>query len=173
MIILNSQKDNTNIKEILKKYKKMINLPYLECPFCNSTDLIKWGTYKRNIYYIDVIIKHEILLIQRIRCNKCGKTHALLPSFIIPYKLHFLDIILYGISNNEITLNISIDTITKWNKDFNKFLPYLKTMFNNIKKEEIITKIKEKIFVYYEQFYIKYKKILLMIRYGIYNIAHF
>lgn len=174
MIILSSQKDNTQIKEILNKYENMINIPYVECPHCRSTQVIKWGTYIRTIIYInnsEIITKP--LKIQRIRCNKCKHTHALLPTCIVPYKENLLDIILSTINNEEISLNYSFDTLAKWNKQFNKFLPYLKTMFNCVSKFEIITILKNNIFKHYEHFFSITNKILMMTRTAVVNMAHF
>lgn len=174
MIILFCKNVKSNIINCLKKYDNINNLPYLECPKCNSTELIKYGTYNRQICYINeknIIL--DTIKIQRVKCKTCGKTHALLPSFIVPYKISLLDVILSSILNEVVSINISYDTITKWNKEFNKFLPYLKTMFNIMDKIKIIHMIKDNINKIYERFYINYKKILMMIKYGTYNIAHF
>lgn len=174
MIILSSQKDNTQIKEILKKYENMINIPYIECPHCGSTQVIKWGTYTRTIIYInnsEIITK--TLKIQRIRCNKCKHTHALLPACIVPYKENILDVILSAINNEDISLNYSFDTLVKWNKQFNKFLPYLKTMFNGSSKFEIINIFKNNIFKHYKHFFNITNKILMMTRTAVVNMAYF
>lgn len=174
MIILSSQKCNTNFKEILENYKSMINLPYMECSYCKSTDLIRWSSYIRNINYIhNNIIIYETIVIKRVKCKCCKHTHALIPSFIVPYKTNALDIILACISYDDITLSFSFDTITMLNKQFNYFLPYLKTMFNNISKKEIIDKLKINIFKFYKQFYSLNKKILMMTHIGILNMAYF
>ena len=174
MIILNSQKNNTKFEENLKAYENMVNIPYIECPHCKSTDVIKWGSYTRTITYINgskIITK--VLKIQRIKCKKCNHTHALLLSFIIPYKRKLLDVILAAISNEDICLNYSYDTIEKWNKQFNKFLPYLKTIFYNISKIEIITRLKHNISKYYELFFSITNKILMMTRTAVVRFAHF
>ena len=163
MIILNSSKINI--------FEKNLNLPYLECPKCKSTRIIKWGFYSRNITYIgNNILEYKVIKIQRIKCKECGSTQALLPIFIIPYKINCLDVVLSSLNNEDITINISIDTINNWNKIFNKYLPYLKTMFKNITKKEILIKLKEKIIDYINKFYIEYKKILMMSHIGKYSI---
>ncbi len=174
MIILNSQKCDTNFKEILENYNSMINLPYMQCPYCKSTDLIRWGSYIRNINYIlNNILIYETIAIKRVKCKHCNHTHALIPSFIVPYKTNALDVILACISYDDITLSFSFDTITMLNTQFNYFLPYLKTMFNNISKKEIIDKLKINIFKFYNQFYSLNKKILMMTHIGILNMAYF
>lgn len=174
MIILNSKKCNTNFKEILEDYKFMLNSPYMECPNCKSTELIRWGSYTRNINYIynnEAI--YETIDIKRVKCKCCNHTHALIPAFIVPYKTNALDIILACISYDDITLSFSLDTITMMNTQFNYFLPYLKTMFNNISKNEIIENLKINIFRFYKQFYSLNKKILMMTHIGILNMAYF
>lgn len=174
MIILNSEKINNNFKEILKKYNNMTNLPYLECAYCGSSSLIKYGTYKRNVCYIDNNkLVNNTIDIKRVICKECGHTHALIPSFIIPYKISLLDVILSGIKDEELTICISFDTINCWNKEFNKFLPYIKTMLKEKDKNEIINKLKEDINDIYKRFYVQYKKIFMMIRPGIYNMVPF
>ena len=152
----------------------MINLPYLECPHCNSSHLISWGSYTRGINYIDnKSIKYELLKIKRVKCKICGKTHALIPIPIIPYKTSILDIILSSISNDEITINYSIDTVNKWNKEFNHFLPYLETMLNNISKLKIINELKSNIKWYYYLFYKQNNLILMLTKKSLFNIVPF
>lgn len=174
MIILNSQKYNTNFKKILENYKSLTNLPYMECPNCKFTNLIRWGSYTRNINYIhNNIVMYETIVIKRVKCKCCNHTHALIPSFIVPYKTNALDIILACISYDDITLSFSFDTITMFNSQFNYFLPYLKTLFFNISKKEIIEILKTNIFKFYIQFYNFCKKVLMMTHIGIVNMAYF
>ncbi|MBQ3141879.1 MAG: hypothetical protein IJB82_00010 [Bacilli bacterium] len=177
MILLFSEKIN-NFKKIFKKYEETMDFNFIKCPNCNSDDLIKWGNYKRNIKYINEKLEKKIITIKRVKCKKCGKTHALLPLYIVPYKISLLDVILNSFNDIkditiDITIDIPFDTIIKWKKDFNKFIPYLKTMFNNISKIEIIEALKKNIFKYYKLFYDINKKILMMIHKGIYNMAYF
>ena len=178
MIIFNRNKIKSNqkkIKEILKEYRENFNFSDIECPKCGSDDYILWGGYDRNIYYMDDgKIVHEILRVRRIKCNKCGKTHALLPEFIVPYKQPLLDIILLSINDDDIsyTFPFSYETIINWKRHFKKlFLPYLKTMFTNV--TNIIDKIIENIFDTYERFYYVNKKILMMTHLGIFNMGYF
>ena len=174
MIIFYPKNINNNFLDFFNYYKNVDYIPYCSCPNCGSRNLIKWGSYLRNLYFLSSnIIKFKIIKIKRIRCKDCGKTHALIPSDIIPYKLHSLDIILSAIANDYFSLNMNYDTISKWNKEFNKFIPYLKTMFNNITKNEILTKLKDNIFYGYKLFYTLNKKILMMMRHGVYDMAVF
>ncbi len=61
------------------------------CPACGqSGHLIRWGVYLRWCYED----KHEYrLVIQRVRCKDCGRTHALLPDFLHPYRRYALSML--------------------------------------------------------------------------------
>ena len=53
-------------------------------PSCQATaGLIRWGTYERSARASDV---DYCVLIQRVRCKACGRTHSLLPDFLHPYR---------------------------------------------------------------------------------------
>lgn len=174
MIILNPKKSNTIFKKFLFKYTNNYNIPYLECPFCNSSDFISWGYYERNINYIDNNqIVFDVIKIKRVKCKKCGHTHALLPAGLTPYKASTINLILSAISNDSLTVHFSFDTIFTWRKLFNKFLPYLKTLFPNSSKSQIINTLKTNLFNSIIRFYDSTKKILLMSHKGILNMAYF
>lgn len=59
------------------------------CPCCHAKNkLIKYGTYERNISILfDDSIENYKVHVQRLICNSCNHTHALLPNFVIPYKI--------------------------------------------------------------------------------------
>lgn len=174
MIILNSEKSNYKMKELLEMYNKDLITANLECPHCNSSKLIKWGTYKRNIYYVEnEKIEHEIITVLRVKCKTCNRTHALLIEYIIPYKQHLLDVILHALEDTEVIkqYKFSEDTINRWRKQFNKFLSYLRTMLSKV--NEIIAYIINHIFEVYEDFYMMNKKILMMVRFGIIGMCYF
>lgn len=53
------------------------------CPKCQDTGTLSFhGTYPRSLYTDNGKVT---IRIQRCRCSACGSTHAVLPSFIIPY----------------------------------------------------------------------------------------
>lgn len=175
MIILKSKESNYKLKDLLKKYNEELELLKIECPYCRSHNLIKWGTYKRNIYYKeDGNIVYEEIKIKRIKCKKCKRTHALLIENMIPYKQYLLDVIIAVIKDKKILnkYRFSEDTINKWRKQFNKtFLPYLKT---NLRKEkDLVPYINDHIFEVYKDFYTTNKKILMMIKQGIISMCYF
>lgn len=176
MIILNSKnfKSNQEQIEVLEMYKTTDDFYYLECPHCQSDELIKWGSYIRAIYYLDKNkkLKKELLEIKRVKCLKCHKTQALIPECIVPYKQPVLDVILKAINEDSDTYDypFSYEIVQKWKIIYKrKYLPYLKTMLKNIK--EIIPQILNKLIDIYEEFYKVNKLILMMSHKGIYNMA--
>lgn len=65
-----------------------------ECPSCGEVgSLRRWGHYLRHLVYVtgcvhgrDGLKTHEtVVRVQRVRCSKCGRTHALLWCGIVPY----------------------------------------------------------------------------------------
>ena len=59
------------------------------CPCCHAKNkLIKYGKYERNIsILIDDNVENYRVSVQRVIYNSCNHTHALLPNFIVPYKI--------------------------------------------------------------------------------------
>lgn len=100
MIICFNEKINNFNNNNLKKFKNSDEkLQYIQslmpkitdinnkCPYCKSKDtLIKYGHYKRNLSIFDGnSIENYIVSVQRVMCKGCGRSHALLPNFIVPY----------------------------------------------------------------------------------------
>ena len=54
----------------------------LQCSCGCRGNIIKYGTYSRNIIIDDIPVK---IRIQRVYCKHCRETHALMPVFIIPF----------------------------------------------------------------------------------------
>lgn len=54
----------------------------IKCKECSNTGMHVHGYYKRNLKTTNGVIR---LLIVRYQCDECKKTHAVLPSFIIPW----------------------------------------------------------------------------------------
>ena len=165
MIILYPKNSNTYLSIFLKKYRENDFYYHLKCPHCFSNALIKWGSYYRNLNYLeDNKIQYTEIKIHRMKCKSCGKTHSLIPSFIVPYKSYTLDIILDCIKDPNAYLSISSDTIERWKKQWKKFVPQLKTMLQNIPKLKIIEMIREDIFTYVWKYYERNLKILMLVR---------
>ena len=155
MIIVNVKKINPlfieneeKINKFLDKYENNLNNGYLQCPYCNSTDLIKWGNYERNIIYLaDNECRSRVISVKRIKCKSCNHTHALLPEGIVPYKQHTLKTIIESLTNKT---NVSENLIKKWKRQINKiFKPLLRTTFKNkvpYKIKNIIKFVEDRIY---------------------------
>lgn len=80
MIITNCFK---NITKYFDLGKNIYTIPIYGCKFCGYKGMLhRHGFYSRN-----VIAKYHIreINILRVKCPSCNKTHAVLPSFLIPY----------------------------------------------------------------------------------------
>ena len=83
MITLNVPQDK---KITQKSYDEILGglaFHRLVCPCCGRAGgLTRHGRYGRGIKIKGELIKLRIV---RVKCENCGKTHALLPSYIVPY----------------------------------------------------------------------------------------
>lgn len=164
MIILNSKKINTLIeksvkngkkisfylKELLQDYFNINNFGPLECPHCHSSQFLKWGFYIRNIIFFGndgVSLESYHLSVQRVRCKSCGKTHALLPFGIIPYKQFSDEVIskvfyeLLTSSTDDVSSKYLIDPsiIKNWKYQLKEYhLPFISTLFGGHNTRNIL-----------------------------------
>lgn len=60
----------------------------LACTCGRKGNLVKHSFYKRSFKLITTIEEIRVL---RVKCKSCGKTHALLPEWIVPYSQILLD----------------------------------------------------------------------------------
>jgi hypothetical protein len=67
--------------------------PHPECQA--SACLIRWGTYTRSARTGDNDYR---ILIQRIRCKVCGRTHSLLPDFLHPHRHYVIRLLQHVVS---------------------------------------------------------------------------
>ena len=79
------------------------------CPWCHAKNSFKkYGHYERNLsILVDDYVENYTVSVQRIICASCNKTHALLPNFIVPYKI----MALFSIAN--IVQRASISSVYK------------------------------------------------------------
>ena len=120
------------MKILLEKHQKILNFGVLECPCCHSHDLIRWGFYERNSIHFENenqnCLESNIVKIQRVKCESCGRTHALLPFGIVPYKQFSLEVILKVLIKSTITslekislfFSINISSIKNFVYEFKK-----------------------------------------------------
>ena len=122
------------VKREIKRYEKECNYGYIECPCCGSDKLISYGSYERNVIVYSEYFKIKI---KRVMCKECGKTHALIPYFLIPYYQHEKTFI-YRVCIEKILketgvckllskVEISRQLLYQWNKIFVIHIRYLLT----------------------------------------------
>lgn len=66
-------------ERLLQRMSDAVALLPRRCHVCGGEDLIRYGFYLR--YAGRVLVR-----IQRMMCKACGRTHAVLPSFLAPYR---------------------------------------------------------------------------------------
>ena len=112
MITLKVDKLNREISQ--KLYDEIIasvDIHLLECT-CKRHNMVVHGYYTRKIKTNNGNIE---LVILRVRCKDCGRTHAVLISFIVPYQSIEMSVQIKIIANNDIEkimyCNPSIDEL--------------------------------------------------------------
>lgn len=90
MITQNNDHFNENNDNIQNKYDnslKELEIKSMKCSCGLKGQYIKHSSYKRTF---KVNGRKRCIYIQRIYCKHCGRTHAILPSFLVPYKRNTL-----------------------------------------------------------------------------------
>jgi transposase-like protein len=59
----------------------------MRCPVCGGA-LGSWGSYRRRVRVSRAVFG---LLVRRVRCKACERTHALLPGFLLARRLDWVD----------------------------------------------------------------------------------
>jgi len=69
------------------------------CSVCDCEVLIKKGWRRRTL----ILINDEelVLMVRRVKCKGCNKTHHVLPDIIVPYKRHDLETIEKIVLHNQ------------------------------------------------------------------------
>jgi transposase-like protein len=124
-------KIKNSIKETYENSINELDLMKKSCPFCKAKGQFKnHGVYERHVIALmDHQVIHEIIMIKRVKCQSCKHTHALIPSFIIPYCTFTYSIILKCLDEKVInkkkileiceTYGISFQLLYDWIKRFN------------------------------------------------------
>ena len=163
MILQKCEKVN-KLEEIQEKLNE-VNVEGFICPNCRSREFNYYGNYKR---FLIVLVEKETreieVKIKRIKCKVCGKTHAVIPDFIVPYKIYGIEMINEilnlkineGKQNKEIEkkYKVSRQLLRKWIIEFEK----IKSKVKMIKEKIKITEIKM------ERYYREYLEIYMMRR---------
>lgn len=83
-----------------------------ECPKCGAKNKFSYHAYyQRNIaFVINENIENFKVTVVRLICKSCGSSHALLPNFIVPYKIMSLHSILNIVQNSTLTSVLAISS---------------------------------------------------------------
>jgi len=128
-----------NVKDYCENFLLYLEKIKIFCPVCgNNTEF--HDRYDRHIHINDKI---EWIAIQRVICVGCGKTHAILPDFIRPYK-HYsaadIEFVLRDVEEGtiyeQVEATASISTVKRWVKEFKQrgcqAIGALRAILNNI-----------------------------------------
>lgn len=171
MIIHYSTKVKIFNKKCINEYEQSENFNIRKCPNCNSVNHIKWGNYTRNVVYFKNGKKCEnTIKIKRIRCNDCKTTHSIIPSYLVPYKVHILEYIIEVIKhkiikNNSfkvaIKYNVSRQLVDYWNSCYKEHFTRICTILVNNNIKEVIKIINRDIYNF-SNIYFKENNLIFM-----------
>lgn len=117
-----------------KSYDNIINnldLHRLQCPNCNHFGVNVHGYYDRPVKTINGLIK---LVVMRVKCLLCGKTHTILLSTLVPYQSIQLKDQIRIINNEDInSLMINNPLIDESN------ISRIKYNFNHFFKQRLLS----------------------------------
>lgn len=82
MITIPIEDCNTFSQKIYDEYIFALQLHMMKCKCGHCGCLVFYGHYTRHLKLLGFFLT---LIIQRVRCSFCGRTHALIPSLIVPY----------------------------------------------------------------------------------------
>ena len=155
---------------MIETYENTLNYMGIVCPNCQNQDLRYCDTYERNAIENS---EEYIIKIKRVKCVCCGKKHAIIPDFLIPYKQHTVKTINETVekriigkkSTNEIEKETGVSRQLQlyWLKQFLKIKSKVETTLAVFEVEELFKILKGE-----QNFQIKYyqknREIYLMIR---------
>jgi transposase-like protein len=110
------------VDEYRQNYLEYLSQIEFVCPICKEPTRFH-GFYSRKVK-IDNENKEE-LIIARVKCTSCERTHAILPDFIAPYK-HYSAVEIEkvvehadsGVSAEQIETPAEISTVRRWVRNF-------------------------------------------------------
>jgi transposase-like protein len=128
MITYFYDKIKNSLTEMYEESIKELDLTHVSCPCCGARGFFKdHGGYSRHVVALlhDQLI-HELLIVQRVKCVSCKHTHALLPSFIIPYNTHAYSIILKCLEEKVISKSTVMEICEKYEISFQLLYEWIK-----------------------------------------------
>lgn len=120
-----------HVAGVLQPVSKFINVP---CPKCGKTHLIPMeSSYSRKIIFKveNILIKLNIT-VPRLKCTNCGSTHAVLPSFCVPFKQYSKQAILEIVSEaSETSTQTVADNLNIDSKQVRRFVNVFQSFAND------------------------------------------
>ena len=163
MITLKVDKLNREISQ--KLYDEIIasvDIHLLECT-CKRHNMVVHGYYTRKLKTKSGNIE---LVILRVRCKDCGRTHAVLISFIVPYQSIEMSVQIKIITDNDIEkimyCNPSIDEL-----DIFRVKERFRLRYKSFMKSLNLTFEGDLIFLSFKYF----KSNFMQIHKGVYNLS--
>jgi hypothetical protein len=110
-----------NVKDYRENFLRNFEKLAVYCPQCTGKTVLH-GCYDR---HININENTEWIVIQRVICSKCRRTHAIMPDFIKPYKHYSAGDVEFalrdaegGISAEKVETTASIPTVKRWVNEF-------------------------------------------------------
>ena len=110
-----------NVKEYRKNFLRYINEMIIRCPNCGGSTTYH-DSYDRHVHIGQIV---EWLTFCRVKCVKCGKTHAIIPDFVSPRKHYSACDIELALNDTEegtpveqVETEASISTLRRWRNEF-------------------------------------------------------
>lgn len=142
-----------NVKDYRKNFLRYLQRLEFLCPECGGKTTFHDSYYR----HVHIRERTEWIVIQRVICADCGKTHAVLPDFIKPYK-HYsagdIEFVLRdvedGITCEHVETAASMPTVKRWLKELRYRGPQavgalralLNKIFNKVINEITLTGLK-------------------------------
>lgn len=120
------------VKRYLEEFEKGFKGLNKQCPICNG-NCNRHGTYQR---YINEDERFLLIPIQRLKCKRCNKTHAIIPHIVRPYSPYqqnireeVMDFVRLGVPKAQIARKYGIhrELIRFWVKGFKTRAPEICT----------------------------------------------
>lgn len=134
MIIIHSSYVNidTHLQAAYSSIICSIDLTILKCPSCHHIGTAVHGYYTHQFFTEDGKIS---ILIKRVKCRHCGKTHALLLSCFVPYYRLPMDSILLIIKEKKLRTIQQLHTLIPYVSV--EYILYILRLFRRYWKDRI------------------------------------
>lgn len=136
MIIIHSSHVNidTHLQAAYSSIICSIDLTLLECPSCHHIGTTVHGYYPHQFFTEN---RKVSILIKRVKCRHCGKTHALLLSCFVPYYRLPLDSILLIIKEKKLRTIQQLHNLIPYISV--EYIQYILRLFRRYWKDRIDT----------------------------------